>query len=105
MPMYEDFPLGTGTFVTKNAIDENEDPVPTGTGEIRMFKGETATPLTGVSWPLAHTWNATTQRYESPVADSAVLIRTEGDVIRTEVKITVAGGDIYRRNVRARVRS
>jgi hypothetical protein len=102
--MYIDFPLGTGTFTTKDAIDENGAAVPTGTGIVTMYKGETATPLTGVSWPLAHTWNAATGRYESPIADSAVLLRSEGDVIRTEVKITAPNGDIYRRVVRSRVR-
>lgn len=102
--MYLDFPLGTGIFVTKDAIDENRAPVPVGTGQLTMYKGETAIPLTGASWPLAHTWNATKLRYETAFGASAVLLRVEGDLIRTEVKITAPNGDIYRRNVRARVR-
>lgn len=102
--MYLDFPLGSGKFVTKNAIDESGTAVPNGTGQLTMYKGETAIPLTGAAWPLAHTWNATTLRYETPFAESAVLIRAEGEVIRTEVKITAPNGDIYRANVRARVR-
>jgi hypothetical protein len=100
----ESFPYhANGLYVLRRARNaDTKQAITGGSGSITWYPDDSAVPLAGSPQPVAVTWNAGENRYESPI--SADFETTLGQIVRGEVTIDSGADrftDVFFRRVRA----